>query len=302
MRGLPAARCRHRDDVASRGVVAAAFLTGVVAAAVAWVLLAPSYTGEVFTRRNFRGRELPTAAGVVLPIVVLAATAVVEFSIAAGAEPDEGLVAGMRLTLVGALGFGLLGLLDDLAVGEESGGFMAHLRRLVQGRLTTGTVKLFGGTAVAVVVVALAYATSASPPGWGRLLADGALVALAANLGNLFDRRPGRAIKVALVAFGALVVTVGADAELAGVALVAGAAAGLFVPDLRERLMLGDTGSNVLGAALGLGVVITSSTAVRTGVLIALAVLNLASERVSFSRVIDRVPPLRAFDRFGRLP
>jgi len=32
------------------------------------------------------------------------------------------------------------------------------------------------------------------------------------------------------------------------------------------------------------------------------AVLNLASERVSFSRVIGAVPPLRAADRWGRLP
>jgi hypothetical protein len=33
-----------------------------------------------------------------------------------------------------------------------------------------------------------------------------------------------------------------------------------------------------------------------------LVMLNLASEAVSFSRVIDAVPPLRALDRAGRRP
>ena len=66
--------------------------------------------------------------------------------------------------------------------------------------------------------------------------------------------------------------------------------------------MLGDAGANVLGAVLGLGVVITCSPGVRTVVLVLVAALNLASEWVSFSRVIAAVPPLRAADRWGRLP
>jgi hypothetical protein len=41
---------------------------------------------------------------------------------------------------------------------------------------------------------------------------------------------------------------------------------------------------------------------VRDVVLVVLVLLNLASERVSFSRVIDATPGLRHFDRFGRLP
>jgi UDP-N-acetylmuramyl pentapeptide phosphotransferase/UDP-N-acetylglucosamine-1-phosphate transferase len=283
-------------------VILGAFFVGLLTAAVAWVLLAPSFAAEVFVRQNYRGRQLPTAVGVVVPLVLLAAAAATEVAVAAGADPDPALLTGLRLALVTALGFGLLGLLDDLTVGEESGGFTAHLRWLRRGRLTTGTVKLFGGAAVAIVVVSLASASHNGSPGWGRLLADGALVALAANLGNLLDRRPGRAIKATLIAFGALIIAVGAEPELAGVAFAVGGGAGLLIPDLRERLMLGDTGSNVLGAVLGLGVVITTSPGTRAGVLIALAVLNLLSEWISFSRVIDRVPPLRAFDRFGRVP
>jgi hypothetical protein len=79
-----------------------------------------------------------------------------------------------------------------------------------------------------------------------------------------------------------------------------GAALGLVVPDLRERLMLGDAGANPLGGALGLGLVLTFSPGVRTIALVVLVALNLVSEVVSFSRVIDRVPPLRYLDGAGR--
>lgn len=218
---------------------------------VAWVLVAPAFAHDVFTRQNFRGRDLPTAAGAVIALVILAANAVVVVTEAAGAEPDDVMVASLRLSLVAVLGFALLGLLDDLGGTGESGGFLGHFRALFQGRLTTGAIKLFGGAAVAVVVVADPLSAAGDGSGVGRLLADGALVALAANLANLFDRAPGRVIKVSVLAFVGLLVAVGLAPELAGVALVMGAGVGLMLPDLKERLMLGDTGANVLGARWG---------------------------------------------------
>jgi hypothetical protein len=276
-------------------IVAAAFVVGALVAALLWVLSAPAFGAGVFERENFRGRRLPTAVGVLAALAALVVDAVVTVVVAAGAEPDAAAVAGLRLATVAALGFALMGLLDDLGGAGESGGFRGHLGALVSGRLTTGAIKLFGGAAVGVVVVSVR-----EPGSLGRVLADGALVALAANLGNLFDRAPGRTIKVALVALAALVVGAGAEPRLAGVALVVGAGAGLLTADLGERMMLGDAGANVLGAALGLGVVLACSPGVRTVVLVVVAALNLASERVSFSRVIARVPPLRAADAWGR--
>jgi hypothetical protein len=69
---------------------------------------------------------------------------------------------------------------------------------------------------------------------------------------------------------------------------------------VREELMVGDTGSNPMGAAVGLGVVVAFGPAVRLSVLVVVLALNLLSERVSFSSVIDRTPPLRYLDRLGR--
>ncbi len=276
-------------------IVAAAFVAGVLVAAGLWVLMAPAFGGEVFARENYRGRILPTAVGVIAAVAVLAADALVTLAVPAGAEPDAGAVRGLRLVTIASLGFALLGLLDDLGGAGESGGFRGHLRALAHGRLTTGAAKLFGGAAVAVVVV-----SAREPDSLGRLLADGALVALAANLGNLFDRAPGRTTKVSLVAFAVLIAAAGAEPVLAGVALAVGAGAGLLTAVLSERLMLGDAGANVLGAALGLGVVLACSPGARTVVLVVVPLLTLASERVSFSRVINAVPPLRTADRWGR--
>lgn len=278
-------------------IVVAAFVAGALVALALWRLTAAAFSVAVFERENFRGRRLPTAVGVLVPLVALVVDAGVTVAKAAGAEPSSAALSGLRLVTVSALGFGLLGLLDDLGGAGESGGFRGHLRSLAGGRLTTGAVKLFGGAAVAVVVVG-----STGDDGLARLLADGALVALAANLGNLFDRAPGRTTKVSLVTLVALVLGVGAEPALAGVALVVGAGAGLLPGDLDERLMLGDAGANVLGAALGLGVVLACSGTTRTVVLVLLAILNLASERISFSRVIASVPALHAADRWGRRP
>jgi hypothetical protein len=79
-----------------------------------------------------------------------------------------------------------------------------------------------------------------------------------------------------------------------GPALAAGPA------DLGERAMLGDAGSNAAGALLGYLLSTTLDLARLAVATLVLVALNLASERVSFSAVIDRVAVLRFIDRIGR--
>jgi hypothetical protein len=277
--------------------LAGAALVGFLAGRLLWVLVRPAFTTSITVRENWRGREVVTAAGIVLPLSALVVEAGRAVAGAGGAGEAGGLTGARALVLLVALGFGLLGAVDDLLGEGDARGFRGHLASLLGGRLTTGGVKLVGGVAVALVAVAPVSGESV-----GRLLTDGALVALAANLGNLFDRRPGRVIKVASVAFVALAVATGAAHALGGVAVVIGAALALLLDDLHERVMLGDAGANVLGAALGLGVVVSCAPRTRIVVLVVVAALNLLSEVVSFSRVIDAVPPLRFLDRTGRLP
>lgn len=275
-------------------LIAAAVL-GLVGGAVGWSMLRETFAAPLFQRTNFRGVDVPVGVGVLLPVVLVAAAALLVLADRLEwAEIHDG---ALRTAVATATGFGLLGLLDDLAGDATAKGFTGHLRALADRRLTTGAVKLFGGGAVAVLV-----SSAGSDERPGRLLADAALIALAANLANLLDRAPGRAAKAVLLAAVPVALSAGVDGRLAGPAVVAGTAMALLWPDLRERLMLGDAGANVLGAVWALSVVLTTAATTRTGILVALVVLNLVSERVSFSAVIDRTRPLRALDRLGRRP
>jgi UDP-GlcNAc:undecaprenyl-phosphate/decaprenyl-phosphate GlcNAc-1-phosphate transferase len=273
-----------------------AVAVGFLAARLLWLLLRPAFDADLFARTNFRGASVATAAGVVIAVAVVAVEATRTVVAAAGVGSDEA-TAGRAAVLVAVVGFALLGLFDDLAAAGPDRGFAGHLRALASGRLTTGALKLVGGAAVAIVAVGVLEPASVL-----RLLGDAALVALAANLGNLFDRAPGRTTKVGVLCAIALLVATAVDPDLTPAMVVVGAAVGLLPDDLRERLMLGDTGANPLGAALGLAVVATCSATTRTVVLVVVLVLNLLSEAVSYSRVIDRVPPLRVADRLGRRP
>ena len=190
---------------------------------------------------------------------------------------------GLRLPLVGsvvALGapsvapVAALGLADDLWSGPERG-FRAHLR----AGATTGTLKLVG-----IPLWAL----------WRtRSLSGALLVALSANALNQLDTRPGRAIKAFLL--GSLV--------LRGAPRGALAVAVLLAPyDHREMAMLGDAGSNALGAVLGLHSVRRFSGPRRFGAIGALALLTVFADRRSLGELIESTPGLRALDAFGRTP
>jgi UDP-N-acetylmuramyl pentapeptide phosphotransferase/UDP-N-acetylglucosamine-1-phosphate transferase len=276
-------------------VLTVALGLGVAGGALAWPMLAQVFAAPLFLRTNVRGAEVPVAVGIVLPVVLLAAGAALVLLDAGDlVQVPQGALA---VSVLAAAGFGMLGLFDDLAGDRAAQGFRGHLSALRSGRLTTGAVKLFGGGALAVLVAA----PTARERFW-VLLADAALIALSANLANLFDRAPGRLAKVSLLAAVPIVVVAGIDPDLAGPAVVLGALLALLAPDLRERLMLGDTGANVLGATLALAVVLTTAPSTRVVVLVVVAALNLLSERVSFSRVIQQVGPLRWLDGIGRLP
>jgi len=275
--------------------VVVALLVGFVTVRFLRVASTDFLRAPALQRENFRGVSIPTAAGVFLVLALLIVEGGRAVLGALGVGPETGLTLPRSEVLFAVFGFGFLGLVDDLVGVGDDRGFRGHLGALRRGRVTTGLLKLVGGVCVAVVLVAT--------PGFksGRtLLVDGVLIALAANLGNLLDRAPGRTIKAAFVVYVPLALFLGDGPTGVAIAVVMGAAFGLFADDVRERLMLGDTGANVIGAVLGLAVVLGTSETTRLVVMLSLVALNVAAELVSFSRVIDEVPPLRAFDRAGR--
>jgi len=223
--------------------------------------------------------------------------------------------------VVALAGAGAVGGYDDLAGSADVRGVRGHLRALARGEVTTGVGKVVGLGATGLVAAALVGqraggagvpgpAGRADPTGFAggppsptdRLLAA-TVIAAGANLLNLFDLRPGRALKVALVAgFPALAAPSTPTARALLLAGPLGAATALLPDDLGERAMLGDAGANALGALLATASVTGTSRAgllVRVG---ALGALTVASERVSFTRVIAATPPLHWADRLGTRP
>lgn len=276
--------------------ILAGLLSGFLAVRVLRVFTQDAFRHPSLLRENYRGLQVPSAGGMLLVLTVLLIEA---GRVVTGAVLEKGPVPSVSLprslVLAAVLGFGLLGLWDDLVGDAQERGFRGHLRALTSGRLTTGGIKLLGGGALALVVVA-----PVADDALRWLVADALVVALAANLSNLLDRAPGRTLKAGLLAYLPIAFVCGAGPVGAAIAPVVGASAGLLPDDLRERIMLGDCGANVLGATLGLGAVLTFGSSSKLVLLAVLITLNVISEAVSFSRVIERVNVLRAIDHAGR--
>jgi hypothetical protein len=270
-------------------IAAAAGVTAAGAARLAYSALnqLPPGGPKTWSRTNHRGEPVTLLEG---PAVAVGAVA----GVLAGLRS-----AGGRASLamaVGGAGAAAFGTYDDLAGSGDRRGFGGHLGALRHGEVTTGAIKLGGIGATGIISAALAGGSPAD------VVINAGLVAGGANLLNLFDLRPGRAIKVA-VASGVLITAggvVSSSAALAPLPPVAAALA-LLPEDLGERAMLGDAGANALGAMLGAAATGLPRPA-RIALLAGIAGLTAASEKVSFTKVIERTPALRWLDMLGRRP
>ena len=188
-------------------------------------------------------------------------------------------------------GMALLGFIDDTLGGREAKGFRGHFRSLLHGKLTTGGLKATAGALLALVVAS----TMETQP--AQILLAAVLIALTANTLNLLDLRPGRALKAWL---GLVLLLFLVGGQLRWLLPLLGASL-IWAPlDLRAQAMLGDSGANCLGAALGYSLAQSLGWRWQLGTVILFLLLNLLSERYSFSRLIERNPLLRFLDRLGR--
>jgi UDP-GlcNAc:undecaprenyl-phosphate/decaprenyl-phosphate GlcNAc-1-phosphate transferase len=258
---------------------------------------------KTWTRTNHRGEPVTLLAG---PAVTIGAAG------AALAAPGLDVRTRLALSLAGA-GAGAVGCYDDLAGSSDRRGFAGHLAALARGEVTTGAVKIAG---IGVAGLMSGFFLDCRDNGGGAaggpgapgsplaraadLVINAGLVAGSANLANLFDLRPGRAIKVSLLASAAL--SLRGPAARAEVAAPAGAAVALLPDDLAERVMLGDSGANAIGAMIGVAAASSLRRPARVLILGGVAALTAASEKVSFTKVIARTPALNWLDMLGRRP
>jgi UDP-GlcNAc:undecaprenyl-phosphate/decaprenyl-phosphate GlcNAc-1-phosphate transferase len=266
-------------------------VSALVAAVVAPALLRALGESRL-ALANYRGVTLPFPAGT----VIVAAAALAAGPLALIQElgiADDVLRPELRTVAVYAFGVAGLGLVDD-ALGGAPRGWRGHGAAALRGSISTGALKAAGALGLAL------YALSGLGYSDGEyLLATGVLV-LFTNLFNLLDLRPGRSVKAfALLGAGLTLGTWDVD-PLWALGLFAGAVLVVGIYDLRERAMLGDTGSNLIGALAGLWVVLALGT---TGQAIALAVavaITIYGEFRSISALVERAPLLRQLDSFGR--
>jgi hypothetical protein len=262
-------------------------------------------------RENFRGAAMPFPIGAAIPVAAL--VALIPLALAQELGDAEIFQPGAYPAVMYVVGVALLGLLDDLvgsgAFGTGSGvadrgsretaetpprGWRGHSRAALSGGFSTGAAKAAGSLGIALFALSgQGYSTDE------YLLGVGVLV-LATNLFNLLDLRPGRSAKALLLLGAALTLGSFDTAGLWTVGLFLGPILVLLPLDLRERGMLGDTGSNAIGAVAGVWLIATLDTTGQAVALAAMALITLYGEFRSISRLIDRTPGLRHLDSLGR--
>ncbi len=300
-------------------------ITGLVVAVVgAWAIpalgmraLVPTLESSSLKVSNYRERSVFLGLGIVWLFwaigLSLAWILVGTLGGLGGAPPEW---TPVYLVLVACIA----GMVDDVFGTHGDKGFRGHLRRLAEGRLTTGGLKLvcIGSAALWAAAIATITSSEASGPSLPvqvvSIVAGTLLIAGSSNLVNLLDLRPGRALKgyavlVALAwAIGVAGVLSGSAAGFSAISAL-GALVWLVGPvlavwryDLWERGMLGDAGANAAGALAGYALMMSLPLWGVVAAAIVILALNVASERYSFSRVIERNRALAWIDGLGRRP
>jgi UDP-GlcNAc:undecaprenyl-phosphate/decaprenyl-phosphate GlcNAc-1-phosphate transferase len=279
----------------------------VVAALVAGPLVR-SLRDHGLVRDNYRGTPVPFPIGVAIPVAALIALA--PLALVQELADADVFRAGAYPAVTYVIGVALLGLLDDFAgsgafsrqqagTGRQAAiapprGWRGHFGAVFAGGFSTGVVKALGSLGLAL------FALSGQGLATGEYLVGVGVLVLATNLFNLLDLRPGRSAK-ALLLLG-LALTVGSlDTDgLWTAGLFLGPVLVLLPLDLRERGMLGDSGSNAIGAVAGVWLIATLDTTGQAIALATMALITAYGEFRSISRLIDRTPGLRHLDSLGR--
>jgi len=239
-------------------------------------------------RPNFQGRSIPTAFGLSFAIAVSIWAPVTTFTLLGSPTVVE-----LWYYMIAINGFALLGYLDDIYGDRSIGGLKGHLSALFARKVTTGAIKALGGVALGLWLGCMVYGVSL------RGVTAAVLIAGTANALNLLDLRPGRCLAgffVGLIPLTALLMagqsTVPVEVEFSAICAVC-----LLVGERRARYMLGDTGANAFGAALGLSYALYLPINAQLFFAFVVVAFHIWTEKHSISQFIEAHPTLRAVDR-----
>lgn len=243
---------------------------------------------RICTMENYRGKAIPAIGGVAfIPILLTGVLLLLLFDM----RYSQSYLSYLLLVL--AVGF--TGLLDDIIGDTKVKGLINHVKSTLAGKMTTGFLKALTGVLISCIV---SFGISAS---YMEFMINALIIALSANTLNLFDLRPGRAVKVFLAAALVLLATTAGSLPAIMPLALLNLAAWLYIGyDLREVCMLGDTGANILGISLGYYCALLLGINTKLFVLALLVSLNIITEKLSITELINKSRLFSYLDNLGR--
>lgn len=264
------------------------FLLGLIGTYIMIPLFKDLLIDSNCIRPNYKGEMIPVSMGIVfLPMIIINGIIVAFFTI------DSISMLCLFLFIFGMMAMFFAGIIDDTIGNRDVSGLKGHFKSLFKGKLTTGGFKaLFGGFVGLIISVAISKNII-------DIIVNTLIIALSTNLMNLFDLRPGRAIKVYLVIIVTIFITLGGYIKILPLLILPNVLA-YFNFDLKAKAMMGDTGSNVLGISIGILMAFGYTLNVRIGWLVFLVLIHLLTEKFSLTKIIENNKVLNFIDKLGR--
>ena len=236
-------------------------------------------------RPNYKGEMIPVSMGIVfLPMIIINGIIVSYFTV------NFVNTACLFLFIFGMMAMFFAGIIDDTIGNRDVSGLKGHFKSLFKGTLTTGGFKaIFGGFVGLIISVCISK-------GIVDIVINTLVIALSTNLMNLFDLRPGRAIKVYLVIMIVIFATLTGYVQILPLLILPNVIA-YFNYDLKAKAMMGDTGSNVLGISIGILIALGYTTKVRVSWLVFLVLIHLLTEKFSLTKIIEKNKVLNFIDK-----
>ena len=264
------------------------FCIGVVVTLTSVPMISKMLEKSDMIRANYKGDMIPVGLGLVfIPSLVINSIILIYSNIV----PEK--IIMIYMLLFASIAMSFVGIIDDSLGNRGVTGLIGHFKALFKGSLTTGAFKaLLGG----FVGLTLAVTLSKSIP---NIIVATLVVALSTNMMNLFDLRPGRAIK-AYVILAIIIFLASAKFNREVMMLIVPAVLAYFYFDLRALTMMGDAGSNVLGVSIGVFIVSSFDLPVQLVSLVLLVAIHVLTEKFSLTKIIENNKFLNYVDKLGR--
>ncbi len=236
-----------------------------------------------FKKKNYLGRKVFFPAGLLLPLSVYPI-----FLIIIKLQILDREFAVLAIFYSGSVLLG--GIIDDLWGQEQIKGFKGHIKELLSGSISTGILKII--TAVLGIAPLAAYLAK----NWFAFLSYFFLGLLVINVFNSLDLRPGRCLKGLI--FFLLLLSPWMFGKIA--CLLMGTVLGHIYFDLKQKMMLGDSGAGYLGSLAAILLIQSGQDLLIFIFTILFLLFNLFTELRSISGVIDNNRVLQNLDLWGR--